>query len=401
MPLTRKQIANIYRPQSGKIIAQGLIPYSGTSNLVGSTQIVAGNQIDLSVPIVGFRLVFKLRDVIGTANMTSANPLGYLNLIRRVYIFGRNSRAAGNMTLWDLDLPAIALFQALFNPKPFQYNGVSAAGAASAGTELAAGQPGTPVSGFLNGTTGTYDIRIVVDLPAYPFEVAPGARVGYVLRSQEWADTLQVRVETQTITNGATHALGTDAGGTTHTFTSFGAGTGSPTLDIYGLPCPMGVDLDAAHLPGVLSRISLPITSVLQSAGGVNTRLVTLEKQHTTRIAAIIGTSTVAPNFATLSDTNLTTMGMVIGANRVVRENDDIFQHKQEIVRHYLTQPIQGVVPFDFVQSTNPDSHYDAGDAGEGTTLELRGTVAGVANAYGTIIQEIERFSPSGSLYIA
>lgn len=401
MGLTRKQLANIYRPQSGKVIAQGLLPFAGTSNLVGQVVQVAGNQIDLSVPIVGFRLVFKLRDVIGTANMTSANPLGYLNLIKRVYIFGRNSRAAGNMTLWDMDLPSIFVYQSLFNPKPHQYNGVSSAGAASAGTELASGQPGTPVTGFLNGTTGTYDIRIVVDLPAFPFEVAPPTRVGYVLRSQEWADTMQIRIEMPTITNGATHALGTDAGTTTHTFTSYGSASGAPTLDIYGLPTPMGLDLDAVHLPGVMSRIALPISTVLQSAGGVNTRLVTLEKQHTMRVVAIVGTSTVAPFFATLSDTNLTTAGIVIGANRVVRENDDIFQHKQEIVRHYLTPPIQGVVPFDFAQSLNPDSHYDAGDAGEGTTLELRGTVAGVANAYGNIIQEIERFSPDGGLYIA
>lgn len=397
MPLTRKQIANIYRPQSGKVIAQSL----GITPAAANIQIVAGNQIDLSVPILGFRLVFKLRDVIAVAAMTSANPLGYLNLLKRVYIFGRNSRASGNMTLWDLDLPAIAIYQALFNPKPFSYNGVTSAGAASAGTELAAGQPGTPVTGFFNGTIGTYDIRITIDLPAFPFESAPASRVGYALRSQEWADTLQMRFEVAQITNGTTHALGTDAAGTTHTFTSYGSGAGTPTLDVYGLPAPMGVDLDASHLPGVLSRISLPLTNVLQSAGGINTRLVTLEKQHTTRIVTLVGVSTVAPAFSSLSDTNLTTMGMVIGANRVVRENDDIFQHKQEVFRHWLTQPIQGTIPFDFLQSTNPDSHYDAGDAGEGTTLELRGTVAGVANAYGTVIQEIERFSPSGSLYIA
>jgi hypothetical protein len=397
MALTRKQISNIYRPQSGKIIAQGL-PITPSA---GGVQIVAGNQIDLSVPLLGFRLVLKLRDVIAVANMTSANPLGYLNLLKRVYIFGRNSRAGGNMSLWDLDLPAIALFQSVFNPKPFSYNGVTSAGAASAGTELANGQPGTPVTGFLGGTTGTYDIRITIDLPAFPFEVAPATRVGYVIRSQEWADTLQMRFEVPQITNGTTHALGTDAGGTTHTFTAYGSGAGNPTLDVYGLPAVMGVDLDANHLPGVLSRVSLPISSVLQAAGGINTRLVTLEKQHTTRLVSIIGTSTVAPHFATLSDTNLSTAGIVIGANRVVRENDDIFQHKQEVFRHWLTQPIQGVIPFDFCQGMNPDSHYDAGDAGEGTTLELRGTVAGVANAYGTIIQEIERFSPSGALYLA
>jgi hypothetical protein len=397
MPLTRKQIANIYRPQSGKIIAQNLSFTPGA----GSTIIVAGNQIDLSVPLVGFRCVMKFRDVIGTASMTTANPLGYLNLLRRVYIYGRNARAAGNMTLWDLDLPNIILYEAAFMQKPFQYNGVSSVGAASAGTEVAIGQPGTPVTGFLNGTTGTYDIRIAFDLPAYPFEVAKAARIGYVLRSQEWADTLQMRFEFPQVSSGVTNPLGTDAGTTTHTFTSFGSGSGTPTFDIYGLPAPMGIDLDASHLPGLISRIGLPLTSVLQSAGGANTRLVTLEKQHTTRMVVTVGTSTVTPHMASLSDTNLSTLGMLIGGNRVIRENDDIFQHKQEVVWHYpAVVPVQGVIPFDFLESENPDSHYDAGDAGEGTTLEIRGTVAGVGSAYGTVVQEIERFSPSGGLYL-
>ena len=395
--LTRKQIANIYRPQSGKVIAQSLAITPATANV----QVLAGNQIDLSVPIKGFRLVLKLRDVIAGASMTTANPLGYLNLLKRVYIYGRNSRAAGNMTLWDLDLASIAMYYSAFKAKAFQYNGVSSVGAASAGTELTFGQPGTPVTGFLNGTTGTYDIRIVIDLPSYPFEVVPAARIGYVIRSQEWADTLQMRFEVAQITNGATHALGTDAGATTHTFTSFGSGSGTPTLDVYGLPSIMGVDLDAQHLPGVLSRISLPLTTVLQTAGGINTRLATLEKQHTTKLVTVVGTSTVTPALASLSDTNLTTMGMVIGANRVIRENDDIFQHKHQVVDNYGVEPIQGVIPFDFMESGNPDSHYDAGDAGEGTTLEVRGTVTGVANGYGTLIQEIERFSPSGQLYTA
>ena len=71
MPLTRKQISNIYRPQSGKVIAQSLSVTPSTANVV----ILAGNQIDLSVPLKGFRLVLKLRDVIAGANMTLANPL--------------------------------------------------------------------------------------------------------------------------------------------------------------------------------------------------------------------------------------------------------------------------------------------------------------------------------------
>lgn len=404
MGLTRKQIGQIYRPQGPKAVSLGNAITPASANVV----VVPGAQIDLSNPIEGFRLVLKLRDVIGTAAMTSANPLGYLNLISNIRITGKNSRAGGNITLWDVDLPSIVLMQCMCgdgigsgNKKPFLYNGVSAVGAASAGTELAYEQPSTPVANFFNGTTGTYDIRIAVDLPAWPFGIQPMLMPGYFIRSQEWADSLQIRIQVGQQTNGVAGVLGTDAGTTTHTFTSFGSGAGSPTLDVYTLPAIMGVDLDPHMSPGAISRVTLPVSSVLQSAGGLNTRLVTMEKQNTTRVFAVIGTGTITPAFATLSDTNLTTLGMFIGGNRTVRENDDIHAHKMDQVRRYTTQPIQGCVLLDYLPSGNPDSHYDAGDAGEGSTLELRGTVAGVANAQGIFIQEVERFKPQGFLYSA
>jgi hypothetical protein len=255
---------------------------------------------------------------------------------------------------------------------------------------------------LLNGTVGTYDIRILVDLPAYPFDCSPFMRPGYFLRSQEWADSMQMRFEFPVITNGATHALGTDAGGTTHTFSGFGGG-GTPTLDIYGLPAIMGPDLDAQMSPGFLSRISIPVTTQLQSAGSLNTRLLTLEKQDTKRIWAIVGVSTVNPAFASFSDTNMSTLGMNIGSNKVIRENDSVFPHKQDYVRRYGVYPIQGVNLFDFINASggNSDSEYKAGAAGDGSTLELRGTVAGVANALGNFVQEIEQYQPLGALYSA
>jgi hypothetical protein len=396
MGLNRQQISQVYRPQGVKAIQLG---NSWTSN--GKT-IIPGAQVDLTVPLEGIRLVFKLRDVIAGANMTTANPLGYLNLIQRIFIYGKNSRVGSNATLWDIDLPSLALLQATVTRKPIIYNGVSAVGAASAGTEVPDTVFSTPVTGLFNGTTGTYDIRIVVDLPAFPFDCNAFMRPGYYLRTQEWADSLNLRFEYPTITNGATHALGTDGGATTHTFSGFGGG-GTPTLDVYGIPAIMGTDLDAQMTPGFLSRIAIPVTTQLQSAGSLNTRLLTLEKQDTKRVWGIIGVSTVNPFFASLSDTNLSTFGMVIGSNKTIRENDDIFAHKMDYVRRYGMYPIQGVNLFDFINVSggNADSEYQAADAGDGSTLELRGTVAGVANALGNFVQEIEQVRPEGSLYAA
>lgn len=394
---TREQVGRLYRPTGVKFLKQ--VQWSS-----GGKATMSGPEIDLTHPLEGLRFVFKMRDVIATAAMTTANPLGYLNMIQRILIEGRNERKKGKASLFDMDLPSYVLFNCAFDrdtKKPFQYNGVSSVGAASAGTELLFEQPSTPVAGFFNGTTGTYDIRIVWDMVFHPIGIPPYLRPGYNVRAQEWKDSLFTRMEFPAIVNGTTHALGTDAGGTTHTFTSFGSGAGLPTIDIYGLPVFMGPENDAAHVPGYMSRISIPVTTLLQAAGGVNTSLLTLEKSNTTRIAAIVGVSTVNPFFASLSDTNMSTIGMFIAKNRTVRENVDVFAHKQEIIRTYNNQPIQGVTPMEFLHSNNPDAAYDAEKAADGTTYELRGQVAGVANALGIFIQEVENFKPVGAQYPA
>jgi len=393
MALNRTQVGNVYRPQSAKAVLLG------TSWTSGGKMLVSGPQFDLSVPIEGIRIVFTLRDVVAVATMTTPSPLGYFNLIKRIFLTGKNSRANGNVTLWDLDAATLALIQASMGKKPWIYNGVSIAGAASPGVEASSELISTPVAGLYNGTAGTYDIRIVIDLPAAPFDCAPYLRPGFGIRTQEWNDSLQLRIEFGTVTNGADGALGLDAGTTTHTFTAKGSGAGSPTIDIYSLPVLSGLDVDASLVPGYLSRIATPVTSILQAAGGLNTNLVTLEKQNTTRIFALIGTSTTNPTFLTLSDTNLTTLGMLVGGNRVVRENDDIFAHKMEYVRRYKVNPIQGLSMFDFCPAGNPDAKYNAMDAAPGTTLVLRGTVAGVANAMGLFVQETEQYQPTGGLY--
>lgn len=393
MALTPKQLANVYRPQGPKVLV------AGTAWSSGGKMLIAGSQIDLSNPLEGFRIVFKIRDVIAVANMTTASPFGYFNLIKRILITGKNKRAGGNVTLWDIDAATLAVIQAAHGKKPYQYSGVTAAGApagAGVNTESISDAMSSPIVGLFTGATGTYDIQWTLDLPAYPFHCGDFLKPGYAIRAQEWEDSLQIRIEFGTVTNGADGALGLDAGTTTHTFTAKGSAAGSGTVDVYGLPVISGVDFDAANVPGYLARVATPVTATLQAAGGLNTKLVTLEKQNTTKVFTLIGTSTTNPTFLTTSDTNLTTLGMIVGGNRVVRENDDIFAHKMDQIRRYKTQPIQGFTMFDFTPSGNPNAAYNADDAAAGVQLELRGTVAGVANALGNFVQETEQYAPAG-----
>src|SRR5271163_391252 len=104
---TRKSLSEVYRPTGPKLITSNIAWSSG-----GSASIL--QQVDLSLPIRGIRLVFTGRLVIGTAAFTSVNPEGFLNLISNVTIQGTNSRQKGNLTLWNIDLATAFGIQHLY-----------------------------------------------------------------------------------------------------------------------------------------------------------------------------------------------------------------------------------------------------------------------------------------------
>jgi hypothetical protein len=264
--------------------------------------------------------------------------------------------------------------------------------------------PDTPMPAGYNptGATGTYDFRIVMDLPMHPFFAPPGVRPQFLMRNEEWKDSVQMLVQFGTQAGaGATGFMGVSAGTTTVTWSAYGSGGGLPTLDVYSLPIIMGLDLKDQVVPGFITRIAQSINTPLQVAGN-NITLLNMQKQPTTRIFAKFGTSLVPngnPAFATLSDVNVTALGVLLGGNRNVRNLVDIFAHKQEFVDLYAHGPIQGYNVFGFIESGNPDSAYPGDQIGDGTTFQLQANVAGVANGFGIIIQEQALYHAEGALY--
>ena len=382
----RPHAANVYKPAGVKHIQ------TGTPWVNGGTTVVS-SKVDLSLPSRGFRLVLAGRLVIGTAAMTSVNPEGLLNLLSSIKISGVNSRQNGNVNLWDIDLATLFTIQHLFAHRAasFFINGASVT------------IPGSPFpAGYLTAATGTYDFRIVVDLPAHPFGVGPGVRPGFFLRAEEWADSLSVSYNFGAqLGAGATGCLGVAAGTTTLVFTAFGSGAGTPTVDLYVLPVQLG-HLQNQVVPGVCTRVQRPLTGVLQGAGN-NATLLSLQKQRTSRIFVKTGTSTVNPAFATLDDTNLTAVGLQTGgSNRSVKPLEDVFAYKQNIPAEYNREPIQGYLCLDFLESGNPDSAFPAQSpkvVGGGSTFELVGNVVGEANGFGLAIQEQILHLHGGALY--
>jgi len=395
--LSKAHLRDLYRPVGPKPISLGNAWSSGGSLLVSQA-------VDLSLPIRGIRMIFKGRLVIGTANFTSVNPEGFLNLISSVVIQGVNARQQGNVTLWNCDLAT-----AFMLPHLLAYRGHGFMTINSGAGETIVPIPTTPfpatgATGYINGSTGTYDFRIVCDFPFHPFEMngngrQPGAIPGFLVRNEEWKDSLQVQLTYGAQAGaGATGVLGVSAGTTTVTFSSYGSGSGSPTVDLYSLPVMSGLDVKDAFLPGVLSRVSFPINTILQSAGS-NVPLLNLQKQPTPRIFMKFGTSTVSPAFATLSDTNVTAAGILLGGNRNVRNKVDIFAHKTISPDVYDRDPIQGYNIFDFIEQGNYDSSFPGQDVGDGATFQVIGDVTGVANALGLIVQEQLLHAPTGPLY--
>lgn len=388
MGLNKYQVANIYRPVGPKVIATGIPWTSG-----GSYNLAQG--VDLSLPIRGLRLVFKGRMVTGTSNFASTNPEGFLNLISNINIIGTNKRQGGNVTLYNLDLASLYVMQCLFGYRGAASGDVNATSLPTPTMPF----PSSATGGYAPTNTGTYDWRITVDIPFHPFAAPPGIRPAFLARQEEWKDSIQIQLTFGTQVGGAVAgAFGTGAAGTTVTFSSFGSGTGTPTIDLYSLPCIMGNDIKDAVLPGFVTRVAQPINTPLVN-GGAGVLLLNLQKQPTSRVMVKTGTATVAPSFATLSDAILSAAGITLGGNRSVRNLVDVFAHKLTLIDEYVRDPVQGYFAFDFLESDNPFSAYPGDQIGDGATFQLVGNATATANAYGIVVQEQILYQPEGPLY--
>jgi hypothetical protein len=393
--LSKANLRDLYRPVGPKPILTNIAWASGGNTILSQA-------VDLSLPIRGIRLVFTGRYVIGTANFTSFNPEGVLNLLSNFTIQGVNARQQGNITLWNMDLATAFGMNNIFGYRGNGYVTVN-----SGTGETVAAPPSTPfgtATAYGSGNIGTYDFRIVQDFVFHPMEMnsfgkQPFAVPGFAVRNEEWKDSLQILMTYGAQAGGgAAGVLGLSAATSTIAFSSYGSGAGTPTISLYSLPFMSGLDIKDSYLPGVLSRVSFPITVPLQSAGSGVT-LINLQKQPTPRIVAKIGVSTVNPAFSALSDTNLTTLGIVLGGNRNVRNKIDIYANKNQLPDVYDRDPIQGYNVFDFIEQGNFDSSFPGQDIGDGATFQVTGDVTGVANGFGIVVQEQLLHAPAGALY--
>jgi hypothetical protein len=386
--LSRKQLASIWRPVGPKYITT--VPW------VANTNPTVVQSVDLTTPIRGIRIVFKGRITVATANYTSVNPENILNLISNIQITGTNRRQGGNVTPVFGDLAALFGFSNLTAKRAgmIQVNGVLARELGIPCT-LVNFQTGTAL--FPGTTAGSpYDFIIELEIPFAPFGSLGAFQAGFIMRAEEWKDSLTFKFSFPAVPDNAANPLGLSAATTVTTFAGFGGG-GTPTVDVYSLPVIMG---DARNLvvPGVLNRSTQPVGAPVQTTGN-NIELLRLQKQPTPRLYVKVGVAAAQPVFTSLLDTAITAIGLQVGTDRNVRDVLDWFAHRVEAVEHYDCNPIQGYIVLDFMQGDTPDGAYPADSLGDGAIFRVVANVTGGANQAALILQEQILQRPEGALY--
>jgi hypothetical protein len=216
--------------------------------------------------------------------------------------------------------------------------------------------------------------------------------VPYLWQPQDWADSLQI-----TLDLGDLSSFGTPAAMTTATFTAFGSGAGSPTVEIYTQYAILGT-----FRPGTAFNTACVVRNEQTITAGMtgiasNVRIMPLQKQKTTNIlvktgALLAGTSAGVQVFASLSDVMLDKTLIVVD-NKFIRNNLSNLASKENIGYSFTAIEPQGYLPFSFIDSQNPRTAFRADDpnvVGNGANFELDTDVltAGAQQAV-QVIQEM------------
>lgn len=243
------------------------------------------------------------------------------------------------------------------------------------------------------GNTGTYDLDIWYCIPTFPI-VSGSSRaqnqVPYLWQPADWADSLQV-----TLQLGDNTSFGTPAGMTTVTYTAFGSGSGSPTVEIYTEYSILG-PLRAGFRTACLVRNENQITSGVTSLAS-NVRLMPLQKQKTTNVILksginLTGVTSGVNVFASLNDTTMERTQILVD-NKPVRNNLSNLASKESIGYKFTTIEPQGYLPFSFIDSQSARTAFRAdlpSVVGSGSDFGLyTDIIAANANNVINVIQEM------------
>lgn len=343
--------------------------------------VIVQRPLNLNRPLESILIRLRGRIAVTVANYTAVAPEALQNIIQRVILTGTHARW-GNLT--PLDMSGATLFSWL---RMFQERGSDLI---INGTRV--GDPGRPfLTGFAGTTAGSpYDFELILSIPTAP-QMGIGGElkrqaINYLYTPQDWADTLQLQLQF-----GDESSLG-DPTGATVAFSSFGAGTGLPLLEVHLNYALLG-NFAGIVKPGVVVRAEQVLPAQTAVANGVQLR--TLSKNITpnvlvkTGINQTAGLSTGVQTYASLTDVMLDKT-QILQDNKPVRNNQSNMVMKSYLSRMFSTVVPQGYFLLSFVDGQNPLLAFRGDGLQAAAQFELKSDIISAnANNRIALVQEM------------
>ena len=367
--------------------------YSTTVTLTqagGLVQVDVPGYINLELPAECIEVVLRFRDVIAAANMTVAAAESPMTIFQNARLYG-NHRRWGAKDPYNISGATAFIFHQLF-----QYVGATAifGGSVAAGVYLPPrSMPyGQALATF--GNTGTYDVEL--HLPLVAGLLVGGVdqaseilnKLPYLWRREDWGDSLKLR-----ILLGDSTSFGTNAGGTTHTFTGFGSAAGLPSID-FNVNYAMLGDYRNVGARGLILRAEQSVTTLVTAANAQ--RVLLLDKNITSNVLVKSGTILAGSTpgvsvFAALSDAQLTTTRVLMALDPV-RDIANNYAGKAYYMRKMNAYHPQGYYLISFTEGGNMLNAFRADlPKYAGATFELNSNVAtaGATQAVNVVQEQI------------
>lgn len=348
-------------PNAFPSFAQKFSAYSGRNQgpeLIYAAAFAAGsrftlpNPINLSRPLEALLVTWRGRVVIGAANYTAVAAEAPQTIINNFQVFGTYKNSS--QTPWNISGATAFAMAQMYGPRgnTVIINGVR---------QPALGVPLAQV-GATFGNTATYDLEIHYLLPTWPI-LSLGNRAHnlrpFYWQSADWNNTLQLQM-----TFGDSTSFGTPGGATTVAFSSFGAGTGTPTVTIAARYVILGSAREGFRT-ALLTRNESTVSNLTAVASAQQIAL--LQRQKTTNVIVksgvlLTGTSAFANVYASLSDVQLDRTQILVD-NKAIRNNQSNPQAKEHLGQQFGTVVPGGYLGFSFVDSQYPWTAFRADDA--------------------------------------
>lgn len=322
--------------------------YGAPMTTGGTLQTQVPRPLALARPLASITVRWAGRIVIAGANYTAGVPEAPQTLIERIQIQGTHNRFQFTTPI-DISGPTAFAWQNLYQ---------------RTGNDLYIGanrsdDPGIPfvsTVGLTNPVVGTYDVDFFITVPLYPMmggndRTAVLQQIPFLWKPQDWKNDLTIK-----ITTGDQTSLGTPAGGTTVTWTSYGAATGTPTVYVYLNYWLLG-SFRNDGTPSLTVRTERLVNPALVAAVQ-NQRLVDLQKQITTAVVlktgqALTGMSSGCTPFSSLSDRQLDNTKISVD-NKRIRDTPSNLAVKQQNGLAYNTVQPQGYFQIPFADGMEP-----------------------------------------------